>query len=112
MEKFVDTFINQLAKANPATETVYSLILLILVAVSVTFYQLYKTERKENNVWAEKSMKVAELMSTIHLRLEDQRKDKGKIDEFNYKIDTLIKNVEELRELRDLLIAIRESVNK
>jgi|694.fasta_scaffold65159_4 hypothetical protein len=112
MNQFVDTLINQTAKANPSTETVYSLILLILIAVSALLFYLYRSERKENTEWAAKSMKAAELLATIHLRLEDQRKDSDRIEEFNHKIDTLIDNVAKLQELRDLLIAIRESVNR
>jgi ABC-type uncharacterized transport system fused permease/ATPase subunit len=112
MEPLIDTLVNQASKASPTTEVVYSLIILILGGISVVFFRMYKAERKANEAWAEKSLKATELLSTVHLRLEDQRKNQDKFLEFSAKLDRLIDYTSDIKELKNLLEVIKDSFRK
>lgn len=110
MERLSNTIIDQASQASPGSETVYSLILLILIFIAGLFFVLYRNERKANNEWAEKSLKATELLSNVHLRLEDQRRSQDKFLEFTGKLDLLIEHVSDIRALKDLLEALRKSL--
>lgn len=110
MEQLPGNIIEQASRATPGSEVVYSLILLLLMFVCIIFYMMYKNERKANTAWAEKSLKATELLATVHLRLEDQRKNQDKFVEFTLKLDSLIAHVSDIKELKGLLEAIRKSL--
>lgn len=108
----VGEVVEQASKASPFSEVVYSLIVLILLIGCIVFFRLYVSEKKHNRKMSEKALGLAEIVTSVKLRMDDEKDHGNKLDAILIKLDKIIDGQKQADEIRMLAMTIKNMVER
>jgi hypothetical protein len=105
----VEETIKQMSEASPYSTVVYSLILLILFSVTGLFFFLYWQEKKYNKQRDEKVLEVVALMTTVKIKLDEERGDSKILEDLKREVLT---NRENFVDIKNRLGVLQDTLNE